>query len=124
VAATSAEPASSVEPSRSTPSSDARSTRTVAPTTASARATAVDQITGLAALLQQRADAGTLRPKAARALLRDLNRVVRSLGAGENDQAAERFAEFRDRVAEFRNDGEFTGALPDLDRIAESLDAG
>jgi serine/threonine protein kinase len=124
VASTSAEPASSVEPSRSTPSSAARSSRTVAPTTASARAAAVDQVTGLAALLQQRAEAGTLRPKAARTLLRDLNRVVRSLGAGENDQAAERFTEFRDRVAELRNDGELTGALPDLDRIAESLDAG
>jgi serine/threonine-protein kinase len=123
-AVTSAEPAPSPEPGRSTPSPAARPTRTVAPTTAPARATAVGQITGLAALLQQRADAGTLRPKAARTLLRDLNRVLRSLNAGENDQAAERFAEFRDRVTELSNDGELTGALPGLDRIAESLDAG
>jgi serine/threonine protein kinase len=123
-AATSAEPAPSPEPVRSTPSPAARSTRTVAPTTAPARATAVEQITGLAALLQQRVDAGTLRPKAARTLLRDLNRVLRSLNAGENDQAADGLAEFRRRVDELRNDGELTGALPDLDRIAESLDAG
>jgi serine/threonine-protein kinase len=124
VAATAAEPAPSRGPIRSTPPPAARSTQAVAPTTAPARATAVDQITGLAAILQQRMDAGTLRPKAAKTLLRGLNGVLRSLNAGENDQAAERFAEFRDRVAELRNDGELTGALPDLDRIAESLDAG
>jgi serine/threonine protein kinase len=123
-AATPDEPALSIEPTQSAPSPAAPSTRTVAPSTLPARATAVQQITGLAALLQQRADAGTLRPKAARTLLRDLNGVVRSLNAGENDQAAQRFAEFRDRVTELRSDGELTGALPDLDRIAESIAVG
>jgi eukaryotic-like serine/threonine-protein kinase len=117
-----ADPALSPEPSP--PSAAARSTPTIAPTTAPARATAVDQVTGLASLLQQRADAGTLRPKAAKTLLRDLNGVLRSLSGGANDQAAERFAEFRDRVTEFGNDGELIGALPDLGRIAESIDAG
>jgi serine/threonine-protein kinase len=125
VTAAPAEPALSPEPSRPTPSAAAGPTRTGTHTSApAARVTAVDQISALAALLQQRADAGTLRPKAARTLQKDLNGVLRSLSAGANDQAAERFDEFRGRVTELRNDGELTGALPDLDRIAESLDGG
>jgi len=124
IAAASAQPSPSIEPSRSTPSQPAPSTRTASPTTTPAPAPAVDQITALAALLQQRADAGTLPPKAAKTLLRDLNGVLRSLSAGATDQATQRFAEFRDRVTTLRSDGELTGALPDLDRIAESLDAG
>jgi serine/threonine-protein kinase len=92
------------------------------------RATPLDQITGLATLLQRQADIGHLQPKAAKTLVRDLNDVVRRLSAGKTDQAAEKFAEFRDRVSELSTDGELTAAgsdaLPDLDQIAESLRAG
>jgi serine/threonine protein kinase len=123
-AAPSAEPTPSTDPSQPT----ATPSPTTAATSPPARATPIDQIGGLAAVVQQQADAGQLQSKAARTLLRDLNEVARRLSVGKTAAAAEMFTEFRDRVTEFRRDGKLTAAgsdaLPDLDRIAESLDAG
>jgi hypothetical protein len=119
--ATAVEPDSAPEPVRSTVSPAPSSPTPVAVPTTPARARPVDQISGLAAIVRQQAEAGLLRPKAARAMLRDLNEVLRHLAAGETGKAAESFAEFRDRVTEIRADGDFTGALPDLGRIAESI---
>ena len=118
-----AEPASSPEPIRSTasPSSPPPAAAAATTTGAPARPGPADQIIGLAAIVQQQAAAGRLQPKAARTLLRDLNDVVRRLNAGETARAAERFTEFSNRVTELRADGAFTGTLPDLGPIAESL---
>ena len=116
------EPASSPEPVRSAATPAPSSPPPAAATPSPARARPVDQIIGLAAIVQQHAEAGRLRPKAARTLLRDLNEVLRRLNAGDTAEAAESFTEFRNRVTEAGADGEFTGSLPDLDRIAESID--
>jgi hypothetical protein len=123
-AAPPAEPTPSADPSRPT----ATPSPTATATSSRARARPIDQVVGLAAVLQQQADAGQLQPKAAKTLLRDLNEIARRLRVGKTAAAAEMFTEFRDRVTEFRNGGELTAAgsdaLPDLDHIAESLDAG
>jgi hypothetical protein len=96
-----------------------------AATSAPVRATPIERIAGLAMLLQKDADAGELRPKAAKTLLRDLDGVVRALNGGQTAEAAARFAELRNRVSELREDGELDGvALPDLGEIAASLRAG
>jgi serine/threonine-protein kinase len=96
-----------------------------AATSAPARTTPIERLAGLAMLLQQEAETGRLRPKAAKALLRDLEGVVRALDAGRTTEAAERFAEFRERVSELREDRELAdAALPDLDEIGVSLRAG
>jgi serine/threonine-protein kinase len=120
------EPTLSPEPSGPTPSPS--SSRTVAATAPPARATPVDLVAMVAAILQQQADAGRLQPKAARELLRDLNEVARLLSRGETGEAARKFDEFRKRVTELRKNGKFTDAgfdaLPNLGRIAQSLNAG
>ena len=119
--AATAEPTASPEVSQTTPTPTATPT---AATTSPPRAKPLDQISGLAAILQRQADTGQLQPKAARGLLRDLNEVARRLNAGRTAEAAEQFAEFRNRVTELKRDGKLTGALPDLDQIAASLNAG
>ncbi|WP_051807302.1 serine/threonine-protein kinase [Actinoplanes subtropicus] len=126
VAAPPAEP--STEPP-SDPASDPAGTGSSAAPTAASPAprpgTAMDRLAGLAAILQREADAGTLRPKVAKALLHDLEGVARQLDNGNTDQAAERFDDFRDRVSELRDEDELGGvALPDLDAIAGALHAG
>jgi serine/threonine-protein kinase len=123
-AAPATEPTPSTDPSQPTATPSA----TIAATSPPARATPIDQIGGLAAVVQQLADAGQLQPKAAKTLLRDLNNIARRLSAGNTAEAAATFADFRNRVAELRKDGKLTAAgsaaLPDLDHIAESLGAG
>jgi serine/threonine-protein kinase len=58
-------------------------------------------------------------------MLRDLTGVARALDAGRTSEAAERFAEFRDRVSELRADGQLAGVtLPGLDEITAYLGAG
>ena len=108
------EPTPSSGPSRSTPPPPTVATPSPSPTTA------LDQIGGLATILQEQADAGRLQPKAAKALLHDLDDVARRLRLGKTAEAAEKFAEFRSRVTELGTDTG-TDALPDLDPIAESL---
>lgn len=121
-----AEPALSPELSQSSPAPSSSLPATA--TTPPPRASSLDQVVALAAIVQRQADAGRLQPKAARALLRDLNEVDRRLRAGDTAEAAERFDEFRDRVAELRRAGKLTeagfAALPNLDHLAESLNAG
>jgi eukaryotic-like serine/threonine-protein kinase len=120
------EPAAPPEPSQPTPSPPASASPT-APTaapTSPARATPLEQITGLAAVLQRQVDTGQLKRKAGRTLLRDLNEVARHLNAGETGEAADSFIEFRHRVTELRSNGELTGPLPDLDSIANAIAAG
>jgi len=109
------EPTPSSGPSRSSPAPPP--TVTTPPPTPT---TALDQIGGLATILQEQADAGRLQPKAAKALLHDLDDVARRLRLGKTAEAAEKFAEFRSRVTELGTDTG-TDALPDLDPIAESL---
>jgi serine/threonine-protein kinase len=123
-AAPPAEPAAPPVSSQSTPSPSASPTASTATPASPTRATALDQITGLAAVLQRQAENGQLKRKAARTLLRDLNEVARHLNAGDTTEAANSFTEFRDRVTELRNNGELTGPLPDLDRIANAIAAG
>ena len=132
------EPPSSVPASQQAPATSAgptpssagpgRPTQAPAGTPTTSHATPLDRIADLAALLQRQADAGQLQPKAAKALLRDLTEVSRRLAAGNTAAAAEKFAGFRDRVAELTTDGKLTGAgadaLPDLDQIAGSIRAG
>ncbi|WP_433303951.1 protein kinase domain-containing protein [Actinoplanes sp. CA-030573] len=87
--------------------------------------TVTDRLAALALLIQRRADDGTVRPKAAKSLLRDLRAVAREAGAGRIDEARDRFEEFRERAGELREDGELGGAaLPGLDEIAAALRAG
>jgi hypothetical protein len=121
---TSAAPTPSPEPSTPSPNPPRKSPATASP----AGATPINQILGLAAVLRQQADAGQVQPKAAKVLLRDLNAVAGSLSAGKTAEAAESFAQFRNRLTEFRGDGKLTesafDALPDLGQIADSLDAG
>jgi len=99
---------------------------TTPPATATpARVSPIARLADLAAVVQRESAAGRLRPKAAKTMLRDLTGVARALDAGETSEAAERFAEFRDRVRELRADGQLTGVtLPGLDEITESLGAG
>ena len=89
------------------------------------RVAPLDQIIGLAGAVQKQADNGQLTSKAARELLRSLDDVTRTLRAGDTGEATERFADFRDRVTELRQDDKLSqagyDALPDLDRIAASL---
>jgi eukaryotic-like serine/threonine-protein kinase len=106
------------------PSASASPTAPTAAPTSPARSTSLDQITGLAAVLQQQVDTGQLKRKTARTLLRDLNEVARHLSAGETTEAAHTFSEFRERVTELRSNGELTGPLPDLDLIAKAIAAG
>ena len=115
-----------VEPSSSAPAGIASPVPPAnAATSAYPSATPRDRLIALAMLLQQDADSGRLRPKAAKGLLRDIEGVVRALDAGRTDEAAERFGEFRDRVGGLRADGDLTGVvLPDLGAIALSLGAG
>jgi hypothetical protein len=107
------------------PAANAAAAPTRTTTTATRRpATAMARLADLAALLQREADAGALRPKVAKALLRDLEGVARQLDDGKTDEAAERFDDFRERVSELRDDGELGDAvLPGLDEIAGSLRA-
>ncbi|WP_433383635.1 serine/threonine-protein kinase [Actinoplanes sp. CA-142083] len=101
---------------RSTEAAPSSAPPATATTAAPARATPVDRIIGLAILIQNEADSGRLRPKTAKALLRDLEGVVRARDSGKSEEAAERFDDFRERV------GELEGLdLPDLDPIADTL---
>jgi hypothetical protein len=116
-----APPESSQPPSASASASP--TTSTAAPTSPG-RATPLDQITGLAAVLQRQVDTGQLKRKAGRTLLRDLDEVARHVNAGDTAEAADSFTEFRHRVTELRSNGELTGPLPDLDSIANAIAAG
>jgi serine/threonine-protein kinase len=121
-----ADPTASADPGQpaTQPPPSASATPSAAITTSPPRSKPIDQIVGLAAVIQRQSEDGQLPRKDARFLLRDLDEVARLLNDGSTAQAAARFAEFRDRAAELRSDGKLTGALPDLDRIADSIASG
>ncbi|MFI5894950.1 protein kinase [Actinoplanes sp. NPDC051513] len=117
--------AASPEPSSALAAKTSPAPQASTATSAPVRARPIDQLAGLATLLQREADTGRLRPKVAKALLRQLEGAARALNAGQTAEAAGRFDDFRERVSELDEQGQLADvALPDLDGIAASLRAG